>query len=77
MRNAVGYPVHAVKTFRPWVNRHGAIFTEWEAFCGAIGTELGAGPLRSVLGARKFELCRVCWPNDHRTYHPAPVEEFN
>lgn len=70
-----GYPVHAVATFRRWVNPHGAQFTDWTAACGAARTDSGHRPFGLSGSARRAELCRACWPSrSHHDYRPDPVE---
>lgn len=72
----VGYPVHAVATFKQWSNRYGTRFTDWTAVCGVNGTKAGqVGVFGRAGTARKRELCPGCFPGlDHRTYIPDPVE---
>lgn len=77
----VGYPVHAVRTFRRWQNSHQVRFTDWAAACGQTGTRTGwplGGRDDTTFGragsARRAELCRACFPAGHSTSHPEPVE---
>jgi hypothetical protein len=72
----VGYPVHAVATYRKRVTENGVTLTDWAAACGAEGQLVGAMARFGRAGsARKMELCTSCWPSgDHRKYHPEPKE---
>jgi hypothetical protein len=67
-----GYPVHAVASYQPWTNPHGAAFTDWTASCGVTGTIAGRSFGRAG-SARRRELCATCWPLDWSTHHPAPI----
>jgi hypothetical protein len=73
---AVGYPVHAVATYRVWSNSHGVQFVDWTAACSASGTESGSGlgVFRPAGSARRAELCEKCWPNAWSTPHEPPRE---
>lgn len=73
---SVGYPVHAVASYRNWTNQWGARFVNWTATCGASGTLSGhADDAFGLSGsARRKELCRACWPAGHATQHPRPVQ---
>lgn len=73
MDMASGYPVHSVAEYRRWTNAGGGRFITWAATCGATGRESGH-ELRTALHARKAELCKVCWPDGHQTYHATPRE---
>lgn len=68
----VGYPVHAVATYRNWTNGYLANFMDWTSVCGKSGTESGHSSFGTAVSARKRELCPDCWPQGHGTYHPAP-----
>lgn len=69
----VGYPVHAVASYRNWTNRYDARFMDWTAICGATGSKSGHSSFGTAVSARKRELCRKCWPDGHGTFHPAPT----
>jgi hypothetical protein len=73
---AIGYPVHAVATYRYWVNPHGVRFIDWTAPCGARGTEIvkGLSAFKPAGSARRAELCEKCWPNAWSTPHEPPRE---
>lgn len=72
----VGYPVHALASYRRWTNQYEARFTDWTAVCGASGTTAGQLGVFGVAGtARKRELCPACFPGrDHHVYIPDPTE---
>lgn len=71
----IGYPVHAVATYRRWTNPFMVQFTDWTATCGATGFTSGHRPFGLSGSARKAELCRACWPSgSHADYHPDPVK---
>ena len=75
MTPTIGYPVHAVATYRRWTNPHGCHFTDWTAVCGASATAVGHRPFGSVLDARRLELCTACFPGRNvRHLHPEPRE---
>lgn len=75
MTPTIGYPVHAVATYRRWTNAHGCNFTDWTAVCGANATAVGHRPFRPALDARRLELCPTCFPGRNvRHPHPAPRE---
>lgn len=69
----IGYPVHALARWAAWTNPHGANFVDWAAHCGQTGTATGHDPFGRAGSARKAELCRVCFPDGHRTVRERPV----
>ena len=70
---AAGYPVHAVESYGTRVTQHDVTITDWTATCGATGQQIGRGRLGTAGSARKAELCKTFWPNDHATFHPKPI----
>jgi len=70
----IGYPPHAVASFRTWVTANRVTLTDWTATCGATGQAVGTRPFGKAGSARRRELCRACWPASWATYHPKPVD---
>lgn len=71
MSTIAGYPPHAVASYSRLPN--GII--RWTAACGATGsTSSRLGESRTAL---RRELCQVCFPSGHGTWHPDPklIEE--
>lgn len=72
----VGYPVHALKTYRYWKNRHGAWMTDWTAHCGASGGAGGKHTFGVAGNARRLELCPRCFPGrkHNGVNYPDPID---
>lgn len=72
----VGYPVHALKTYRYWKNRHGVWMTDWTAHCGASGGAGGKYTFGVAGNARRLELCPQCFPGrkHNGVNYPDPID---
>jgi len=59
--SGAGYPTHRVVKRENWTNEHKAPFMNWQAACGATGTNSGHNSTKDPFKSRRAELCRTCW----------------